>query len=151
MQKFYPLAKETKKQSFLKKLFFLASFFLSLSVATPALAGYISATFNEGFIGDQNGNNKAQNAFAISTSGITRLSFAQNSSTTQFELQGNDLAGFVTFYDNNNVKQTIPGFINWRNTAGSVVQTMVFYPNPGTSITVATSSGNYTITDTKAI
>ncbi|MFY9158217.1 putative Ig domain-containing protein [Aquirufa ecclesiirivi] len=151
MQKCYSTFKVTEKRSFNLKFFFLATFFLSLLIATPSFAGIISASFNEGFIGDQNGNNKAQNAFAISTSGITRLSFVQNSSTTQFELQGNDLAGFVTFYDNNNVKQTIPGFINWRNTAGSIVQTMVFYPNTGTSITVSTSSGNYTITDTKNI
>ncbi|MCZ2479117.1 hypothetical protein [Aquirufa nivalisilvae] len=97
MQKFYPLAKETKKQSFLTKLFFLATFFLSLSVATPALAGYVSVSFNEGFIGDQNGNNKANGGIAVSTTGITRLSFGQNSSTSGFELQGNDLPGFVTF------------------------------------------------------
>ncbi|WP_406752202.1 beta strand repeat-containing protein, partial [Aquirufa salirivi] len=133
------------------KLLFLATLIFSLSAATPALAGYVSVSFNEGFIGDQNGNNKAQNGIAVSTTGITRLSFAQNSSTNVFELQGNDLPGFVTFYDKNNVFHSIAGFMNWRETSGSTVRTMIFLPVTGTNEVIAVNSGNYTITDTKAL
>ncbi|NGZ44610.1 hypothetical protein EWU23_08985, partial [Cytophagaceae bacterium 50C-KIRBA] len=154
MQKCYLTYKATKKRSFLGKLLFLATLIFTLSAATPALAGYVSVSFNEGFIGDQNGNNKANNAFAVSTSGITRLSFGQNSSTSVFELQGtqgNDLPGFVTFYDKNNVYHSIAGFMNWRETNGSTIRTMVFYPATGTSESIVTNSGSYTITATKTI
>lgn len=150
MQKSYPFFKESKKKSFFPRLLLLVTLFFSMA-ATPALAGYVSVSFNEGFIGDQNGNNKAQNAVAVSATGITRFSFAQNSTGSTFQLQGNDLPGFVTFYDKNNVYHSIPGLMNWRETSGSTIRTMVFLPNPGTSETVTLNSGSYTINDTKAI
>ncbi len=144
--------KEAKKRPFLLKILFLATFLISLSAATPALAGFVSVSFNNGFIGANTNNQpNATGAFATSTSGITKLSFGQNSSSNVFELQGNDLPGTVTFTDNNNVSHSIAGFLNWRETQGATIRTIVFRPATGTNVTIATTSGNYNILATSAI
>ncbi|MHA8070060.1 Calx-beta domain-containing protein [Aquirufa ecclesiirivi] len=152
MQKCYSTFKATDKRSFLTKLLFLATLIFTLSAATPALAAYVSVSFNQGFIGlNTNNQPAATGAFAVSGSGITKLSFGQNSSGTSFELQGNDLPGFVTFTDNNGVKHSISGFLNWRETQGSTIRTIVFRPATGTNVTIATNTGTYNVLSTSAI
>ncbi|WP_269013455.1 putative Ig domain-containing protein [Aquirufa nivalisilvae] len=46
---------------------------------------------------------------------------------------------------------SIAGFMNWRETNGSTIRTMVFYPSTGTNEVITINSGSYTITDTKAL
>ena len=64
----------------------------------PAYAATVSVPFSSGFIGTEGQNpQKADNIKIFSTLDVDRADFFQNSSSNQFELQGNDISGSVRF------------------------------------------------------
>lgn len=114
----------------------------------------ISVPFNNGFLGDNTANNQSTNAYYLNGLGFSNTQFTQNSSSTIFVAQGNDIIGTVLITDNNGTEHSINGFIKWRAPSGNVT-TMVFQPATGTNVTLATNgingSASYTLTDTKYI
>ncbi|BDB52189.1 gliding motility-associated C-terminal domain-containing protein [Flavobacterium ammonificans] len=138
----------------MKKIFllFLISFF---GVNSQNL---ISVPFTNGFVGDNVANNSSDNAYylsGVSGLGWSNVQFTQNSSSTIFVAQGNDIIGTVLITDSNGTEHSINGFIKWRTPSGNSPTTPVFQPQTGTNITLSTNSFNgsstYTITDTKYI
>ena len=115
---------------------------------TTLAQNLISASFSEGFVGDYAANNKSTSANYLTSYGWSNFQFTQNSSSTIFVAQGNDIIGNVLITDNNNIQHSIPGYIKWRAPSGSVT-TMVFVPT-GTT-TLATNTGTYVINTTKYI
>ena len=130
--------------------------FLFASISFLAVSqNLITVPFNNGFVGNNTANNSSTQAYYTSGLGWTNVQFAQNSSSTIFTAQGNDIIGMVLITDNNGIEHTINGFIKWRTPSGNSPHTMVFEPAAGTNIALATNSSNgantYTITDTKYI
>ncbi len=140
---------------FMKKIFLLLLFTFSFDVYSQNL---ISVPFNNGFVGDNTANNSASNCYYLtggSGLGWSNVQFAQNSTSTIFVAQGNDIIGMVLITDNNGVEHTINGFIKWRTPSGGSPTTPVFQPEVGTNVTLATNSLNgsstYLINETKYI
>jgi gliding motility-associated-like protein len=110
----------------------------------------VSVPFSNGFVGVNAANNKATTAYPLSSLGLTNVKFSQNSTATNFTLQGNDITGNVLITDNSGVEHSIPGFIKWRAPSGTIT-TMVFQPLPATNKTIATNglngSSSYIVTD----
>ena len=91
---------------------------------------YFSVPFNSGFIG-RIGNN-AQNADNIvnySTLGLSNAYFFQNSSTTSFEVQGNDIIGTIRLVSNSGEILDIEGAIVWRENSGQTILLFGFIPS----------------------
>ena len=109
----------------------------------------VSVSFNEGFVGDNTGNNSASNAVYLSSLGWTNIKFTQLSSSGVFVSQGNDIIGEVLITDFNGVVHSINGFIKWRSPSGNSPSTMVF--SPSSSHQLITSSGFYDIDSSKYI
>jgi hypothetical protein len=105
----------------------------------------ISVSFSNGFVGDENGGNKAINALTLSELNWTNVQFLQNTSSTDgsgdpiFESQGNDIIGSVLITDQAGTQFSIPGIINWRAPSGSVT-TIVFVPSDNDTLNVAGST-----------
>ncbi|MFM8596665.1 MAG: beta strand repeat-containing protein, partial [Flavobacteriales bacterium] len=142
----------SRSKQLLLSIFFASVSFLAFS------QNLITVPFSNGFVGDNGGSNNATNCYYHSgTGGLgwTNVQFAQNSTSTIFTAQGNDIIGMVLITDNSGVEHTINGFIKWRSPSGNNPYVMVFQPSTGTSATLATNSFNgsstYTITDTKYI
>ena len=94
---------------------------------------YLSVPFNSGFIG-RIGNN-AQNADSILNFGTLALSnayFMQNSSTSSFEVQGNDITGTVRLVSNSGEVLDVDGAIVWRENSGQTI--LLFGFNPSTAV-----------------
>jgi gliding motility-associated-like protein len=138
------------------------NFFIFLFFCFTFLTGYsqnlISVPFTNGFVGDNTANNSSSNAYYLSGGsglGWSNIQFTQNSSSTIFVAQGNDIIGTVLITDSNGTEHSINGFIKWRTPSGNSPTTPVFEPQTGTNITFSTNSFNgsstYTITDTKYI
>lgn len=113
--------------------------------------------FDNGFVGDNGGNNACDSAYYLTGAqglGWSSIQFTQTNNSSVFVAQGNDIVGAVKITDNNGVEFLIPGFIKWRTPSGNNPHTMVFQPSPGT-YTLATNSFNgsaqYTIDETKYI
>jgi gliding motility-associated-like protein len=126
----------------------LVLIFLSFTFSLKA-QNYIQVPFNSGFVGDNDGNNKSINTVTLSSLGWGRAFFAQNSNSNIFVAQGNDIIGEVIL-EFQGVSYTIPGFVKWRAPSGTVT-TMVFQPNLTSNIVIPTSTGSYTITNSKYI
>ena len=133
-------------------------FFLLLTFEFLYSQNLISVPFNNGFVGNNTGNNSSSNAYYLSGGlglGWTNVQFAQNSSGNVFVAQGNDIIGMVLITDANGVEHTINGFIKWRTPSGNSPNTPVFQPATGTNITLATNGFNgastYLINDTRYI
>lgn len=109
----------------------------------------ITIPFNDGFIGTSGGQGTSTTSYHISYLGLTNLQFSQNSSSTVFTAQGNDIIGNVIITDKNNIEHTISGFIKWRYPSGNSPNTAVFQPSATTNKTIATNglngSSTYTI------
>ena len=93
-------------------------YFILLSLSFLKLNGQnlITVPFNNGFVGDNGGSNSALNCYYHSGTGglgFTNVQFAQNSTSTIFTAQGNDIIGMVLITDNSGVEHTINGFIKW--------------------------------------
>lgn len=138
--------------SYSKKVFlFFAALFLT--VASSYSQNIISVPFNSGFVGNNTANNAATNCYYTNSLGWSNLQFSQNSTTTIFVAQGNDIIGSVLITDSNGTKHTINGFVKWRTPSGNSPNTLVF--SPSQSVTLATNSSNgsatYTLDATKYI
>jgi hypothetical protein len=101
----------------------------------------LSVPFTNGFVGTNTGNNSASNCYYTSGLGFTNLQFVQNSTSTVFVEQGNDIVGSVVFYDAAGTYRSIPGFVKWRAPSGTVT-TMVFRPSSATATIVSTNGSN---------
>ena len=141
----------------MKKNFFIF-LILCFSFLTSYSQNLISVPFTNGFVGDNTANNSSSNAYYLSGGsglGWSNIQFTQNSSSTIFVAQGNDIIGTVLITDSNGTEHSINGFIKWRTPSGNSPTTPVFEPQTGTNITLSTNSFNgsstYTITDTKYI
>jgi hypothetical protein len=118
----------TSKNIFLNfyKIFLLL--ILSFTISTSQ-AVEVSVPFQVGFIGTTGQNSgKADVIKTFSTLGINRAFFVQNSTTNTFQLQGNDISGFVRLQLNNGQLIDIPGAIVWRITSGSTLECFGFIP-----------------------
>ena len=71
----------------------------------------ISVPFNDGFVGDVVNNTSASNAVKFSTNLWSNVQFIQNSTSTIFVAQGNDIPGSVFITDSQGVSHEIIGFI----------------------------------------
>ena len=140
-----------------KIFFIIAVFFILLAGNSSYSQNTISVPFDNGFVGDNGGNNVCDNAYYLTGAqglGWSSIQFTQTTNSSVFVAQGNDIVGAVKITDYNGVEFLIPGFIKWRTPSGNNPHTMVFQPSPG-SFTLATNSFNgsaqYTIDETKYI
>lgn len=127
---------------------------LTLALLIVALIDNVSAQntvavpFTNGFVGDNSGNNAATNCVYLNSLGWTNIQFSQNSSSTTFVAQGNDIIGNVIITDASGIEHSIAGFIKWRAPSNPVT-TLVF--SPSETKVLATSSGSYTISPSKYV
>jgi len=115
-----------KPQTIAKVLVLFCAFVLPM---TGLAQNYLSVPFNSGFIG-RIGNNP-QNADTIlnfSTLGVSNGYFIQNSSTGQFEVQGNDITGVVRLVSITGQVLDVDGAIVWRENAGQEILLFGFNP-----------------------
>ncbi|MFM1852732.1 MAG: hypothetical protein RL164_49 [Bacteroidota bacterium] len=141
---------------FSKQLLF--TFIFASSTILSFAQNLLTVPFSNGFVGNNTANNESSVSYYLSSGtnnvGWSNVQFAQNSSSTIFVAQGNDITGMVLITDFNGVEHTIEGFIKWRAPSGQVT-TMVFQPATNTNVTLATNGGNgsnsYTINSTKYI
>gem|GEM_PF-5440196 len=125
----------------------LILFFLLLH-ANSISQNTLAVPFSSGFVGDVSGNNSATNTVYLSSLGCSGIYFTQNSSSTVFMAQGNDILGSIVLTDNAGIEHEIPGFVKWRAPSGTPT-CLVFSPT-GTTI-LSTNAGNYTINSGKYI
>ncbi|MBM3427917.1 MAG: hypothetical protein FJX95_03955, partial [Bacteroidetes bacterium] len=105
----------------------------------------LSVPFTNGFVGTNTGNNSAGSCYYTSGLGFSNLQFIQNSTSSVFVEQGNDIVGSVVFYDAAGTYRSIPGFVKWRAPSGAVT-TMVFRPSSASGTNVTTNGSNGTST-----
>ena len=101
-------------QHHFKKAILVFSIFFLSSLHAQNL---ISVPFTNGFVGNNVANNSSDNAYylsGVSGLGWSNVQFTQNSSSTIFVAQGNDIIGTVLITDNNGTEHSIDGFIKWR-------------------------------------
>lgn len=137
----------------IKRAFVVISILLSNCLGQAQIY-YLSVPFSSGWIGDNNGNNASNNVLSASSLGWTNLRFTQESTSTIFVAQGNDIIGAVKFEDASGVTRSIDGFVKWRAPSGTVV-CLVFQPGTAVNVNANTNGSNgsstYTITSTKYI
>lgn len=112
----------------------------------------LSVPFSEAWIGDNTGNNSANNVVSFSSLGWSDARFTQESTSLVFVAQGNDIIGAIKFEDNAGITQTIDCFVKWRAPSGTVA-CLIVQPGAVVSATAATNGSNgastYTINNTK--
>lgn len=119
-------------------------YFLSLFLFPASTIGQqVILSFYDGFLGDQDGNG-CVSCTNTSTLGITNLRFGQISDTGQFTAQGNDIVGYVTFTDADDVEHEIEGNIQYRITNGSTLRAFGFVPTNANPVTIATETTTLT-------
>ena len=116
----------------------------------------VSLPFDDGFVGDPGTGNKAINVTRLNTGnsfGWSNLQFIQESDAVndngnpiykEIADQGNDIVGSVIITDWSGTKHTINGFVNWRQTSRSTVETAVFETFEAKTLATS-SSGDYAI------
>lgn len=109
----------------------------------------LAVPFTSGFVGDVSGNNSCSNTVYLSSLGCTGIYFAQNSSTTVFNAQGNDILGSIVLTDAAGVEHSIPGYVKWRAPSGTVTS-LVFSPSISTVLSIS-GGGTYPINSNKYI
>lgn len=115
---------------------------LALSAATLRAQNIISVPFTAGFIGTRGTSaGTANNVLTYATLGIARTFFIQNSSTNQFEIQGNDIPGTLRLVRTNGTTVDIPASVNWRNSGGTTYLIGIL-PRPASPITWTYGSGS---------
>ena len=122
---------------------------LSATVALHA-QNTISVPFSNGFVGIIGNNSQnADNVQNLSTLGLSSAFFIQNSSTTSFEIQGNDIAGAVRLISNSGQFLEVEGAIVWRVTSsGNALEILGFIPASTTpSVNLTTIGGNDYVLD----
>ncbi|WP_292900784.1 LamG domain-containing protein, partial [Nonlabens sp.] len=107
----------------------------------------VSVPFNNGFIGVIGNNSQSANSIkTFTTLGIAQAFFVQQSTTSSFQLQGNDIPGNVRLQLTSGQIIEFSGAIVWRQTAGSTVKSFGFIPSGSiTPINFPYSGGTYTI------
>ena len=107
----------------------------------------ISVPFTNGFIGTRGSSAGTANSVrTFATLGISRVFFIQNSSTNQFELQGNDIPGTLRIVRTSGITIDMPASANWRNSGGTTYLVGIL-PRPTSAITLTYSGGSIQITD----
>lgn len=107
----------------------------------------ISVPFTNGFIGTRGSSaGTANNVLTFATLGISRIFFIQNSSTNQFELQGNDIPGTLRIVRTSGSTIDMPASANWRNSSGTTYLLGIL-PRPASPVTLTYSGGSIQITD----
>lgn len=91
-----------------------------------AFAGTPTLTFTSGWVGEYTSAiNQPINIYAFDNGtpdlNIKSVTISQNSSSNQFELQGNDIPVTITVNFVNGTRQTVGGAVNWRETASGGV------------------------------
>lgn len=119
-------------------LLFFSTVFSQIEVSVP---------FSNGFIGVVGNNSQSATSIkTFATLGITKAFFVQLSSTSSFQLQGNDIAGAVRLQLVSGQVIEVQGAIVWRETTGSTVKSFGFIPaSTITPISFSFSGGTYTI------
>ena len=108
----------------------------------PAYAATVSVPFSSGFIGTEGQNpQKADNIKIFSTLDVDRADFFQNSSSNQFELQGNDISGSVRLLLQGGSEVVIDGAIVWRDSQGATLHAFGFIPAPDTDTSFTYGGG----------
>lgn len=112
----------------------------------------LTVPFGNGFVGDNSGNNASSNSVYLSALGWSNIQFAQNTSTTTFVSQGNDIIGMIYITDANGVEHTINGYVKWRAPSGTVT-CLVFAPSNTKVLATNGSNGSstYTISTSKYV
>nr|WP_315205626.1 invasin domain 3-containing protein [uncultured Flavobacterium sp.] len=107
----------------------------------------VSVPFSNGFIGVVGNNSQSATSIkTFSTLGIAKAFFVQQSTSSSFQLQGNDIAGAVRLQLVSGQIIEVQGAIVWRETTGSTVKSFGFIPaSTITPISFAYSGGTYTI------
>jgi hypothetical protein len=107
----------------------------------------IAVPFTNGFIGTRGSSaGTGNNVLTYATLGIARTFFIQNSSTNQFELQGNDIPGTLRIVRTDGTTIDIPASANWRN-SGNNTYLIGVLPRPASPITLVYPGGSIQITD----
>jgi len=87
---------------------------LALGKPLVATADVVSVPFNEGFVGTVGSNTqKAANIKTFEALGISRIVFSQNSGSSSFEIQGNDIPGTLRLFQRTQYID-VPGAVVWR-------------------------------------
>jgi hypothetical protein len=114
---------------------------LIVALALTGLAGelraqnIISVPFTNGFIGTRGSNaGEANTVLTYATLGIARTFFIQNSDTTVFQVQGNDIPGTLRIVRTNGTTLDVPALANWRNSGGTTYLIGIL-PQPTSPIT----------------
>lgn len=120
---------------------------IGLAPVSARAQNIISVPFTKGFIGTRGSSaGTANNVLTYTTLGIARTFFIQNSSSTTFELQGNDIPGTLRIVRTDGSTLDIPASANWRNSGGTTYLIGIL-PRPVTPITFTYGGGSIQITD----
>ena len=142
-----------QKLTFGNKNFYYFLLVLFISFSNNLIAqNIISIPFSNGFVGDNDANNKSINSKYLTALGWSNIQFSQNSPQFIFVAQGNDIPGTILITDNSGVEYGIPGFVKWRAPSGTVT-TLVFQPTSGATLATNSSNGSatYSITTSSYI
>jgi hypothetical protein len=102
--------------------------------AWPHTLGQITVSFSGGFVGTNSGTNSSSPAYSFAEMGWSNVQFTQNSPSSVFVAQGNDIIGTVLITDLDGTEHAIPGFVKWRTPSGNSPSTMVFQPSSGSTL-----------------
>ena len=122
---------------------------LALSGAASELGAQtvISVPFTPGFIGTRGTSaGTANTVLTFATLEIARIFFIQSSSTSTFEIQGNDIPGTMRIVRTDGTILDLPASANWRNSGGTTYL-IGFLPRPTSPITLTYGGGSIQITD----
>ena len=107
----------------------------------------ISVPFTSGFVGTRGTSaGTGNNVLTFATLEIARIFFIQSSSTSTYEIQGNDIPGTMRIVRTNGTILDLPASANWRNSGGTTYL-IGFLPRPTSPITLTYSGGSIQITD----
>ena len=115
---------------------------MSAAAAPLRAQNILSVPFTNGFIGATGSNAGQSNSVqSFAAYGIARIFFIQNSTTTSFQIQGNDIAGTIRFVGTNGSTLDIPGAAVWRQNSGQTTYLVGFIPLISGSLTWNYGSG----------
>ena len=118
---------------------------LALGIPLVATADVVSVPFNEGFVGTVGSNTQKANSIkTFAALGISRIVFSQNSASSSFEIQGNDIPGTLRLFQGTQYVD-VPGAIVWRWPNKSPYS-LGFIPSVGVSTTITNGMTSVTIT-----
>ena len=111
--------------------------------SAAAFANTVSVPYEEGFIGEiGNNSQKADNIQTFSTLDIDRAIFSQSTTGSDFVLQGNDIAGTLTFVLLNDETVVVDGAIVWRFPNGAQDPSFGFIPASDTNVSFSYGNGS---------